>query len=52
MLVPQTALIADQQGTYLFMVEDGKAAVRRVKLGGDIGPVRDRGRRPRRAASR
>jgi membrane fusion protein (multidrug efflux system) len=36
-LVPQTALIVDQQGPYVFLVEDGKAAVRRVKLGGDSG---------------
>jgi membrane fusion protein (multidrug efflux system) len=36
--VPQTALIADQQGVYVFVVEDGKAIVRRVKLGGEIGP--------------
>jgi membrane fusion protein (multidrug efflux system) len=37
-LVPQSALIVDQQGTYVFVVEDGKAAVRRVKLGGESGP--------------
>lgn len=37
-LVPQSALIADQQGTYVFVVEDGKAAVRRLKLGGEAGP--------------
>ena len=30
-LVPQSALIADQQGVYVFVVEDGKAAVRRVE---------------------
>ncbi len=36
-LVPQSALIADQQGPYVFVVEDGKAAIRRVKLGGDSG---------------
>jgi membrane fusion protein (multidrug efflux system) len=30
-------LIVDQQGPYVFLVEDGKAAVRRVKLGGDSG---------------
>ncbi len=33
-LVPQAALIADQGGVYVFIVEDGKAAVRRVKVGG------------------
>jgi membrane fusion protein, multidrug efflux system len=37
-LVPQTALIVDQQGPYVFLVVDGKAAVRRVKLGGESGP--------------
>jgi membrane fusion protein (multidrug efflux system) len=36
-VVPQAALIADQQGVYLFVVEDGKAAVRRVKPGGENG---------------
>jgi len=36
-LVPQAALIVDQQGTYVFVVVDGKAAVRRVKLGGENG---------------
>ena len=36
-VVPQSALIADQQGTYVFIVEDGKAAVRRVKLGQTSG---------------
>lgn len=36
-LVPQTALIADQGGTYVFIVEDGKAAMRRVKLQGPSG---------------
>ena len=28
-VVPQVALIADQQGIYVFAVEDGKAVVRR-----------------------
>jgi membrane fusion protein, multidrug efflux system len=37
-LVPQAALIADQEGVYVFVVEDGKAAVRRVKPGGESGP--------------
>jgi membrane fusion protein (multidrug efflux system) len=32
-VVPQSALIADQAGIYVFVVEDGKAAVRRVKTG-------------------
>lgn len=37
-VIPQSALIADQQGTYVFLVVDGKAVVRRVKLGGESGP--------------
>jgi membrane fusion protein (multidrug efflux system) len=36
-LVPQAALIADQQGVYVFVVEDGKAVVRRVTLAGERG---------------
>jgi membrane fusion protein (multidrug efflux system) len=36
-VVPQSALIADQQGIYVFVVEDGKAAIRRIKPGGEIG---------------
>ena len=36
-LVPQSALIVDQQGLYVFVVEDGKAAIRRVKAGGESG---------------
>ena len=36
-LVPQAALIVDQQGPYVFVVEDGKAVVRRLRLGGDLG---------------
>ncbi|HZV21618.1 MAG TPA: efflux RND transporter periplasmic adaptor subunit [Hyphomicrobiales bacterium] len=36
-VIPQAALIADQEGTYVFAVQDGKAVVRRVKLGGEIG---------------
>ena len=30
-VVPQAALIADQEGVYVFAVEDGKAVVKRVK---------------------
>jgi membrane fusion protein (multidrug efflux system) len=37
-LVPQAALIADQQGVYVFVVEDGKATVRRIKPGAESGP--------------
>jgi membrane fusion protein (multidrug efflux system) len=36
-LVPQSALIADQQGIYVFLVVDGKAVVQRVKPGGESG---------------
>ncbi len=36
-LVPQSALIADQAGIYVFVVENGKAEIRRVKMGGEFG---------------
>jgi membrane fusion protein (multidrug efflux system) len=36
-VVPQAALIADQQGIYVFVVENGKASVRRIKPGGEAG---------------
>jgi membrane fusion protein, multidrug efflux system len=36
-VVPQAALIADQEGVYLFIVEDGKAVVKRVKPLREIG---------------
>jgi membrane fusion protein (multidrug efflux system) len=36
-VVPQAALIADQQGIYVFVIEDGKAAIRRVKVGQTVG---------------
>jgi membrane fusion protein (multidrug efflux system) len=36
-VIPQAALIADQEGVYVFVVEDGKAAVKRVKTGGESG---------------
>ena len=35
--MPQAALITDQQGLYVFIVEDGKVAIRRVKTGGASG---------------
>ena len=35
--IPQAALISDQQGVYVFVVKDGKAEVRRVAPGGEIG---------------
>jgi membrane fusion protein (multidrug efflux system) len=36
-VIPQAALLADQQGPYVFAVENGKAVMRRVKLGEDVG---------------
>jgi multidrug efflux pump subunit AcrA (membrane-fusion protein) len=44
-VIPQAALIADQEGVYVFAVEDGKAAVKRVKPGSatDTGVVIDQG---------
>ena len=36
-VIPQAALIADQQGIYVFIIEDGKAAIRRVKVGQTAG---------------
>ncbi|MGX1786325.1 efflux RND transporter periplasmic adaptor subunit [Bosea sp. NPDC055332] len=36
-LVPQSALIADQQGSYVFAVEDGKAVAKRIKVGAEVG---------------
>jgi membrane fusion protein (multidrug efflux system) len=38
LVIPQAALIADQQGSYVFVVDDGKAAVRRIKVGEESGP--------------
>jgi membrane fusion protein, multidrug efflux system len=44
-VIPQAALIADQEGVYVFTAENGKAAVRRVKTGDEInsGVVIDQG---------
>lgn len=36
-VVPQAALISDQQGIYVFIVTDGKAEMRRVKTAGGVG---------------
>jgi membrane fusion protein (multidrug efflux system) len=36
-VIPQAALIADQEGVYVFVVDDGKAVVRRVKPGEESG---------------
>lgn len=37
-VAPQAALITDQEGLYVFVVENGKAVVRRIKTGGEDGP--------------
>ncbi len=37
LVVPQAALLTDQQGTYVFVVEGGHAVVRRVETGADVG---------------
>ncbi|MBB6306875.1 efflux RND transporter periplasmic adaptor subunit [Xanthobacter tagetidis] len=36
-VIPQAALIADQGGVYVFVVQDGKAVTRRIKPGGSVG---------------
>jgi membrane fusion protein (multidrug efflux system) len=36
-VIPQAALLADQEGVYVFVVQDGKAAIRRVKPGVEVG---------------
>jgi membrane fusion protein (multidrug efflux system) len=36
-VIPQAALIADQEGVYVFIDDNGKAAVRRLKLGDETG---------------
>ncbi|MDR3465898.1 MAG: efflux RND transporter periplasmic adaptor subunit [Xanthobacteraceae bacterium] len=36
-VIPQAALISDQEGVYVFVASDGKAVVRRVKTGGASG---------------
>lgn len=36
-VIPQAALITDQEGVYVFVVSDGKATVRRVKPAGASG---------------
>lgn len=36
-VIPQAALIADQEGVYVFVASDGKAAIRRVKPAGESG---------------
>ncbi len=36
-VIPQASLLADQQGTYVFAVEDGKAVIRRLTVGTEAG---------------
>jgi membrane fusion protein, multidrug efflux system len=36
-VIPQAALISDQQGVYVFIANDGKAEIRRVKPSGESG---------------
>ena len=36
-VIPQAALIADQGGVYVFVVDDGKAVIKRVKTGAESG---------------
>jgi membrane fusion protein (multidrug efflux system) len=36
-VIPQAALISDQEGVYVFIASDGKAAIRRVKPAGESG---------------
>ena len=38
-MIPQSAMIADQEGVYVFVVEDGKAVAKRVKPGGEHGTI-------------
>jgi membrane fusion protein (multidrug efflux system) len=37
-LVPQASLLADQNGPYVFIVQNGEAAIRRLTIGGENGP--------------
>lgn len=36
-VIPQAALLADQEGIYVFVVQDGKAVMKRVKTAGEVG---------------
>ena len=36
-VIPQAALLSDQEGAYVFVADQGKAAVRRVRIGGASG---------------
>ncbi len=37
-VIPQSALISDQAGVYVLVADDGKAAIRRIKTGTEVGP--------------
>lgn len=37
LVVPQSALLIDQEGPYVFVAQDGKAVVRRLRLGAEQG---------------
>lgn len=37
LVVPQAALLADQEGVFVYVVVDGKAAVRRIRTGAESG---------------
>ena len=36
-VIPQSALISDQEGVYVFVADQGRAAVRRIRTGGPSG---------------
>jgi membrane fusion protein (multidrug efflux system) len=36
-VIPQAALIADQEGIYVFVAQDGKAVIKRIKVGPEVG---------------
>jgi membrane fusion protein (multidrug efflux system) len=36
-VIPQAAILADQEGTYVYAVQDGKAVVKRIKTGPEVG---------------
>jgi membrane fusion protein (multidrug efflux system) len=44
-VIPQAALISDQEGVYVFVASDGKAAIRRIKPAGEsgVGVIIDQG---------
>lgn len=36
-VIPQSSMMLDQQGAYVFIVEDGRAAIKRLRLGQPLG---------------